>query len=333
MKISLIIRILLVTMLILIGMVNTGFCAPTHSFPNAPQSHAHSASPSAPHVVIHMRHIDIPKVENIQHPEYIVHDHHLINFPHTDGEGARINQRASTLPPQHQNIIKNKSLVEKIQQQKQTETNQNQFYWHSHQNMKYAHYRDSFNNDWYGFYQGPSFYWTRHHAGRWWWYDTRFARWVFWSQGFWWWPSPIGYLYVYTDNNYYPYQDTEGGVTVMQPEIQQPPAEIPTEEVHNSFQSPDGRRLVQIAGSNNEAFLYDTTGDQPAFLKFLGSGVSNVQYSNKTTGNPLQILVNFNDGSYALFDADGNSLQAPSVPTEDEFPGPPNALPPTPAGS
>jgi hypothetical protein len=273
---------------------------------------------SAPTVIIHLRHVPMPPPQHIQNQSHIVNDQHHLRQPAFDNHGAAITQHEVKTPPPHQTIVQNSSLINHIAAERNTETQHNHFYWHAINRLKYAHYVDNTNNHWYGFYYGNSFYWTRHHAERWWWYDSNYNRWAFWADGFWWWPAATNVLYVYVDNNYYPYQDAQNGVTVIHPEIQQPPAEIPDLSQGVNYNSPDQRRTMLIFGPQSEAFLYDVTSDAPVFLKYLGSNVQSVEYSGKTSGNPLQILVRFFDGSFALYDADGNSLPTPTVPAASE---------------
>jgi hypothetical protein len=102
--------------------------------------------------------------------------------------------------------------------------------------------------------------------------------------------------------------------------------------------SPDGKRAVQIAGSDDEAFLYDNSVSAPRYMKFLAKDVGAVKYSGGTAAAPLTILLEFKDGSFALFDADGTPQNttpasgagsAAPVPPSDK----PASLPPTPTSA
>jgi hypothetical protein len=267
-------------------------------------------------------------------PEHAIHDQARPVYPQRSGEeGGRITQRASGVPPAHHaTVVQNTNVVRNIQTQQRTEVVPNHYYWHNDHGMRYSHYYDG-HNHWYGFYHGPTFYWTRYYGDRWWWFDGPHARWVFWWDGFWWWPGVGGVPYVYVDNNYYPYEGT--GVTVEQAEEQPAPAAIPPANAGSATKSPDGRRMVQI-GSDGQAFLYDNTKSPPTFMKYLGQGVTQVRFSGGTAGTPSQILVEYKDNTFALFDADGNS-QSSAVQTEGATapapPDTPDSIPPPPSSA
>ena len=44
----------------------------------------------------------------------------------------------------------------------------------------------------------------------------------------------------------------------------------------------------------------------PVLLKYLGQGVQKVRFSGGTAETPAQILLEFLDGNFALYDSDGN---------------------------
>ncbi len=255
------------------------------------------------------------------------------SYPERDESGSRISKSVSKEPPAHHaSVMQNKDLVRNIQTQQRGEMAPNHYYWHNDGGMRYSHYYDG-HNHWYGFYHGPTFYWTRYYGDRWWWYGGG-ARWVFWWDGFWWWQGPAGVPYIYVDGNYYPYESE--GVTVVHEEALAPPSAVPAPNPSAASKSPDGRRMVQISGAKGEAFLYDETVNPPEFVKFLGAGVSKVRYSGGTAAAPLQILVEYKDDTFAMFDADGNSQKsavqaaeskeaAPAVP--DSIPAQPTSAP------
>jgi len=222
---------------------------------------------------------------------------------------------------------------------------------------------------WYGFYHGPTFYWTRYNTGHWWWYHQGFGRWVYWYQGFWWWPSPTGVQYVYVDNNYYPYES--GVVTVKSPEVSappmadpgtetasaatpgarsggimisssapEPPAQVEAEALTASASapaipdvvSPDGDLLVKVMGAQHDAFLYEKTEGVPVLLRYLGGDVAQARFTKGSDGKGLKVLLDFKDGSFAVYDSGGNPVDAPNISLKDEPPGPPpEALPPPPS--
>jgi hypothetical protein len=42
--------------------------------------------------------------------------------------------------------------------------------------------------------------------------------------------------------------------------------------------------------------------------KYLASGVTDVRFSNTDNGKPLQIMLSLSDGTFELYDADGNPV-------------------------
>lgn len=93
--------------------------------------------------------------------------------------------------------------------------------------------------------------------------------------------------------------------------------------------------MVQISGSNGDAFLYDNTATPPSFVKFLGTGASKVRFSGGTAGAPLQILVEYKDDTFALFDMDGTSQSSAVKAAEPQAPplAKPDAIPPMPTSA
>ena len=293
---------------------------------------ARSFNRSAPTIYRRQR-VQVPRA-SMPAPEHAVRDHSRAVYPRRIESGARITQRDAVVPPSHHlAVVQNAGLVRNIHQQERNEILPNHYYWHNDNGIRYSHYYDG-QHHWYGFYHGPTFYWTRYHDSRWWWFDGPRARWDFWENGFWRWQGPGGAPYVYIDNNYYPYEDS--GVTVEQAEDQPAPASIPAPSSNGGKDSPDGRRLVQIFGDDEQAFLYDKTASPPAFMKYLGQGVSQVRYSGGTADAPLRILVEYKDDTFAVFDADGNSLSSAvqaAESTDPTPPGTPDSIPPPPASA
>jgi len=249
-------------------------------------------------------------------------------YPRSDGAGARISSPAASRPPAHHaSVVGNAGFERSRIGAERAETAPNHYYWHNENGMRYSHYYDG-HNHWYGFYHGPSFYWTRFYGNAWWWSDPVYGRWDFYANGFWWWAGPGGVPYVYIDNAYYPYD--ESGVTVEHEEALTPPDAIPAAGSGGAAtSSPDGLRLVQIDGTGAQAFLYDKTATPPKFIGYLGQGVAKVRYSGGTAGAPLQILVEYTDNSFALFDADGKS-QSSAIKKDEAAAAPPAATAPPP---
>ncbi len=194
------------------------------------------------------------------------------------------------------------------------------YYWHNDGGFNYCHYLDSFGYNWYGWYVGSQYFWTRNFNSRWWWYDSDFNRWCFWNSGYWWWQDPnhVGDLYCYNGNTYIPCNSQDDQVVVTAPDN----ANL------ESYASPDGTRVVKVDTETQDAFLYDTA-DPPSFDPvYLASGVESVQFSDAANGRPMEIILVLNDKSYDLFDAQGNAYnpgafdqdQANSSAAQDDNP-------------
>ena len=279
------------------------------------------------------RRVAVPQTA-LPRSEHVVRDAGRPSYPEKDEKGARISKPAAAAPPAHHaDVVRNRGFVRNVSRVERTEVVPNHYYWHNENGMRYSHYYDG-RNHWYGFYHGPSFYWTRYYGSRWWWFDGPHARWVFWGNGYWWWAGPGGVAYVYMDNNYYPYENA--GVTVEHEE--NPPAShsaLPAADKGVTTTSGDGRRMAQLFGSDAQAFLYDKTFTPPKFVKYLGQGVSKVLFSGGTAGAPMQLVVEFKDGTFALFDADGNSQSAAvkSAESSSAPPPAPDSIPPAPTSA
>ena len=111
-------------------------------------------------------------------------------------------------------------------------------------------------------------------------------------------------VYVYNNGNYVSsgsqetQADTQENLASLQGNLSQ----------INTYSSKDGTRTVKIAGDTHDAFLYDTS-ETPAFkTKYLASSVKEVRFSNANNGKSMQIMLGLADGSFELYDADGNSI-------------------------
>ncbi len=205
-------------------------------------------------------------------------------------------------------FVRNAAFTAQINIYNHNEVVANHYYWHSWGGYNYCHFYDAWGYHWYGWYWGGQCFWTRWYAGNWWWYDPALFRWCYWYNGWWWWQDPyqVDAVYIYNNGQYEPATSTQGAATA-QAAPGQPAAPAPQEGslAGVSFNSKDGTRMVKIV--NGDAFLYDTapgeTGNKPFYL---GSSVKEVKFSNGQNGQPLQILVIFNDDSFQMFDSDGN---------------------------
>ena len=226
--------------------------------------------------------------------------HSTFNQPHLGPGGAALH--ASVIAPKGQSnvviqnhmtsIAHNTTFMNQVNVYNTNETISNHYYWHSYGGVNYCHYYDNWGYHWYGWYWGGTCFWSRWYANNWWWYDTAYARWCYWHDGFWWWQNPaqVNVVYVYNNGNYV--------AANTNTDVADQPAEL-------TYNSKDGTRMVKIV--NGDAFLYDTVeGESDAKPFFLVSNVKAIKFSNTFGGKPLRILVTLNDGSFQMFDADGN---------------------------
>jgi hypothetical protein len=213
----------------------------------------------------------------------------------------------------------------------------NHYYYHNDGGSRYWHYYGGPGGlHWYGFYFGANFWWFPFYSGYWWWYDPNYARYAYWYNGYWWWTGPGGAPYIYVNNNYIPYDQyqqqaqqapqasadsADSSEAVPAPPTAPPSAppsvaaaKAPAKE-GNAEKSPDGRRMVQITGKEGGAFLFDESATPPVFMKHLGDNVEKVRFSGGAGGQPLRVLVDYKDGTFALFDENGNPEdKAPAAP-------------------
>jgi hypothetical protein len=185
-----------------------------------------------------------------------------------------------------------------------------QYYWHTGNGFNYCHYYDRWGYHWYGWYFGNAYFWTRWYSNNWWWYDPAYYRWCYWHDGGWWWQDPdTTTVYIYNNGSYLP---ADGGVNanvnVNMGNGQGAPntAPVQAQSGNNAFYSNDGSREVKLVGS--DAFLYDISGQNSFKPVYLGTNVTSVKFSNTSKGQPLQEMLLFSDGSFGLFDNQGNSL-------------------------
>jgi hypothetical protein len=217
--------------------------------------------------------------------------------------------RARANPPlDRAAVVRDPAFAQNARQAAVRDTRANQYYWHTYNGHRYAHYLDSRGADWYGIYAGRSFYWTRYHANRWWWHDPAYSTWVFYDSGYWWWPQPGGGNYVYHDGAYYPYDSSK--VTAPEPEKAEPPSgEPPSKEAPAAeLASPDGTRVVRIVGPQMEAQLLDRAHDGKTTLrKTIDDGVTDASWSG--SGGSQRLKLTFADGRSAVYDHNGGELE------------------------
>jgi hypothetical protein len=229
-----------------------------------------------------------------------------IYFP-TQGPN-RLALNATAISPRHFNdpiVRDHMALVDgadwhaRIEGFNASEIARNHYFWHTDNSFNYCHYIDNQGYHWWGWYAGGQFFWNRYYGGRWWWYDSDFDRWCFWNEGYWWWQDPyhVGDLYCYNDDSYIPCNSANDQVVVTSSDTTESQA----------YNSPDGTRQVKVVPGSQDAFLYDTTNPPTFDPVYLASGVESVSFSDTSNGRPLEIVLKLNDGSFDMFDGNGNS--------------------------
>ena len=242
--------------------------------------------------------------------------HSIIRFPQKGADHQPIT--AAVVSPRHFNdgvVRDNMKLVNSSEWQNHingfnsTENQVGHYYWHSDEGINYCHYLDASGYNWYGWYAGDQYFWTRNFNGRWWLYDSDFNRWCFWNNDFWWWQDPnhVGDLYCYNNDNYIPSNSAEDQVVVT----------ASSDANMRSIPSSDGTRIVKLDEQTQDAFLYDTANPPSFDPVYLASGVESVEFSDTSNGRPMEIILKLNDGSFDLFDAKGNAYN-PGLLDADE---------------
>ncbi len=240
---------------------------------------------------------------------------------------ARTNFSSNIVVRNQMATINNVSFRASINNYNATENRVGFYYWHNGGGYNYCHYYDHWGYHWYGWYMGNSCFWTRWYSNNWWWYDPTYYRWCYWHDGGWWWqdPNASSSVYVYVNGQYVSSADpgTNVNVTVNGSSSQSVPSDSqslnsqPAPEVQSApppapktWNSTDGTRMVKVTGTEQDAFLYDSSGKNSFKAIYLSSNVKNVSYSG--SGDALQITIILNDGSSQTFDSKGNSLDGGS---------------------
>ena len=198
----------------------------------------------------------------------------------------------------HMALVDSSNWHARIQGFNSSEFQRNHYYWHADNSFNYCHYIDNQGYHWWGWYVGDQFFWNRYYGGRWWWYDPDFDRWCFWNEGFWWWQDPyhVGDIYCYNNDAYIPCNSANDQEVVTEP----------SDENYHVYNAPDGSCVVRVLADTQDAFLYDTDDPNATHPIYLASGVESVSFSDTSTGRSLEVLLKLNDGSFDLFDDDGN---------------------------
>ncbi|HXL73185.1 MAG TPA: hypothetical protein VN963_06120 [bacterium] len=232
--------------------------------------------------------------------------HSVIRFPQHGPDHQAITAAVVSVRDYNNSVVRNQMMIAdspewqaRADQYNAAENQAGHYYWHNDEGVNYCHYLDGSGYNWYGWYTGDQYFWTRNFNGRWWWYDSDYDRWCFWNNGFWWWQDPyhVGDLYCYNDDNYIPCNSAEDQVVVT----------ASNNANLQSNVSPDGTRIVKVDADTQDAFLYDTANPPTFDPVYLASGVQSVQFSDTSNGRPLEIILRLNDGSFDLFDGQGNA--------------------------
>lgn len=233
-------------------------------------------------------------------------EHSVINYPSRGPSGAALNARViartnfSTNPTvrSHMSLVTRSSFTTRINVYNRSETRPGSYYWHTDHGFNYCHYYDPWGYHWYGWYLGNAYFWTRWYSNNWWWYDPVYYRWCYWHDGGWWWQDPdTTTIYVYNNGSYVmPSGEVNVNVNVS----------APVHSVKRAYTSNDGARQVKLVG--DDAFLYDISGQNAFKPVYLASNVTDVKFSNTDNGKPLRVMLTLSDGSFEMFDDQGNSL-------------------------
>jgi hypothetical protein len=222
-------------------------------------------------------------------------------------------------------VVNNAGFRSRISNYNAHENVVGRYYWHNYNGNNFCHYYDQWGCNWYGWYCGAGFYWSCWWDNNWWWYDPLNYQWCYWNNGWYYQDPGSTQVYVYNNGQYVPAEsnedqtqaagddsqndysdDSQNAVESNQSETATAAPVSPLSSLKTYF-SKDQTRKVQVVGASRDAFLYDTSGT-PAFkTKYLASDVVDVRFSKVAKGKPLQIMLGLADGSFELYDADGNS--------------------------
>ena len=245
-------------------------------------------------------------------------------------DGHKPQQREATRPVVINRTINNTTVINNVRNHVINENTRGGRWWHENDGVRYYHYVDHAGLHWFGFYIGATYFYTRWYMDHFWWQDPYWHRWCYWREGHWWYVDG-DVTYIFENDNYYRYEDTTGGVVITPA----PPDDAPTpddgeagpppvEQTDQFFYSEDGYRTVQI--HLGQAFLYDRTQQNADGGDLLiaelttdtpDTAAKDVKFS-KQQGDQLQILVIYDDGTFARFDAWGRRLDAADTQTQPE---------------
>ena len=217
--------------------------------------------------------------------------------PITDGHGRFIPPRRGDLGP-----LDDRNITGRIGDiDRGWDRNDHGYRWYDWDGRQVCHHYDQWGYNWWGFYVGSAYFWTRYYDDMFWWYDPYWHRWCWMDNDRWWWQNPNGAIYIVEGGNYYRYND-DGGTVVVVPD-QTPPITPPPGQVNvgngASYYSADGSRMITIDPTDGSAYLYAPSapaGDALAQGRFLASGVSTAQFAYSQGTTLQQINLTFSDG-------------------------------------
>jgi hypothetical protein len=233
-------------------------------------------------------------------------NHSTIHYPDHDPEHHNLNNKVisskefnNTVVVNRMNLVQNENFTVQINNYTTKETLANHYYWHRGDGFNYCHYVDNWGYHWYGWYEGDSCFWVRYYGARWWCYDDVYGRWCFWDDDRWWWQDPdhVGDLYLYNDGGYIAADSANDPVVNT--------TQGGNETIYNS---PDGSRTVKIMTDTGDAFLFDTAIPPNFNPIYLASNVSGVKFTNTSDGSQLEVMLTLNDGTFDIFDDQGNAI-------------------------
>ncbi len=247
-------------------------------------------------------------VLNTQMPDVTRNSPKLV-YPRTGANGSAL--RASAVSPRSNSAFVqshmaafagNRSFMGQVNGYNRTENRAGQYYWHNWNGSNYCHYCDFNGCNWYGCYAGGLCFWSCYYGDNWWWYDSGYGRWCYWDNNYWWWQNPydVNQTYVYNNGDYVSADNSQNA-----PQTNGQTASTP----QGIYDSKDGTREVKVTGDQQDAFLFDKSNPTAFQPVYLSSGVKTVSFSNPAKGQPPHVALVLADGSFELFDENGQKIQ------------------------
>ena len=131
-----------------------------------------------------------PQPEPITKHSDFVWDHRPAPSPEVDDRGVHIDAKPVNHAPDAREILDNPKWADTFKRLEKEELTADNHHWHYEPGMQYSHYMDHYGDHWFGIYHDSSYYWVRHHEGRYWWHDDGKNQWNYWHDGSWWSQDP-----------------------------------------------------------------------------------------------------------------------------------------------